>query len=505
MLKDYLTPQAYQQLQARKLIASAALDTRGVGGEALAYDNPIDFITHEMYIPETPGQPMALHDEIKRVLKEMFEFDPPFGGQVALLRYSTMVYSSIKKSGKTTICAGIALWQAYRVPNGEIYIVGNDLKQADNRMNQAIRYCIAHNPKMADVKVNRNTSYLPNGTRIEAVPVDARGEAGSNPTGIFWTEVWGAKERKHEEMWSEMALSPTRQGQSFKLCESYAGHVGESNILERLYTSTVKPENVLNPDISPELYADGRTIVYWNTRRYLDWQTDDKAQAYYAIEAKEKTPTEFERVHLNRWVTSGSVFIPKEWWEHCQGDIPALTQYQSVVIALDAAVSGDCFAMVCVSRNAEGVVYARRVRVWTPPHNGKIIYRNPHDKDDPTTPEGVLRAWCKEFRVAEVAYDEYQLHDFCTSLWTEGIAYFRPFPQGQDRLVADKQLYDLIRDGRIVHDGDATLREHVQNANQHVDKESSRLRIIKRNENLKIDACVALSMGADRALFLNVS
>lgn len=179
--------------------------------------------------------------------------------------------------------------------------------------------------------------------------------------------------------------------------------------------------------------------------------------------------------------------------------------YQSVVIGMDAAVSGDCFALVMVSRNTDGAVYVRRVRIWSPPKGGKILFRNPSDPNDLTTPEGVLRAWCREFRVAEVAYDPYQLHDMATSLYTEGVAYFREFSQGADRLTSDKQLYDLIRDGRIVHDGDDTLTQHVTNANAQIDKESTKLRIVKRSETSHVDACVALSMAAARALYLNIS
>jgi phage terminase large subunit-like protein len=151
------------------------------------------------------------------------------------------------------------------------------------------------------------------------------------------------------------------------------------------------------------------------------------------------------------------------------------------------------------------VCAVRRCRVWYPPKDGKIRYRNPLDKHDPTTPEGVIRAWCKEFRVIEVAYDETQLHDLCSQLWAEGVAFFNVFSQATDRVVADKQLYDLIRDGRIIHDGDPILHAHIHNANQETDKNSSRLRIVKRSNSLKIDSAVALSMACARALYLNVS
>lgn len=453
------------------------------------YRNPADFIQAEMYIPETPNIPLQLHSEQYAVISRMFARN---GDDT--LRYMTMLYSSVKKSAKTTIGAAIALWQGYRVSNGEIYIVGNDLKQADNRMNQAIRYCAQHNPRMADVRINRNTCYLPNGTRIEAVPVDAAGEAGPNPTGIFWTEAWGAKQRKHEEFWSEMALSPTRQGHSFKFVESYAGHSGESLILERLYNATVKGHAPIDPDISPELYEDGSTIAYWNTRRYLPWQVDNTL--YYEQEAKEKTPQEFRRQHHNEWVTSEDVFIEAAYWDACKRELPPMSQYGSVVVGVDAGITSDTFGIVAVSRSGAEIA-VRYARKWTPPANGKL------DFDAPDGPVEALRWLSQNYRVAEFAYDEYQLHLLGTRLRKEGVGYFRVFAQGQDRLVADKELYDLIHARRIIHSGEPDLREHLLNANAKTD--GDKLRIIKRSEDMKIDLAVCLSMASSRALLLNIT
>ena len=477
--------------------ASALLDdlfgSASAGGgdaDALVYDNPVAFLTEQLYIPET-GAPIDLHPEQAAVIKALFERDPITGHFL----YSTIVYSSIKKSAKTTIGGGLALWQGWRIPHGEVYIVGNDLKQADNRMMKAIRYCVLNNPAMKDrAEIVRNTVRLDNGTKIEAVAVDPAGEAGGNPTGIFWTEAWGAKQRKHEEMWSEMALSPTRQGLSFKFVESYAGHTGESLILERLYLAGVKHGRVLDPDISPELYVNGRTAVYWNTRRYLSWQQNNPD--YYAQEAIEKTPAEFRRQHDNEWVSSESAFLDSiAWWDACKGELPPLRDKQAIVVALDAAVSGDCFAVVGVSRENERVAL-RFARKWTPPVNGVIDYADV---------EAFIRWLPTAFNVVEFAYDPYQLHDMTQRLSRDGVGWFRPFPQGADRLVADKHLYDTIRDQRIIHDGgnDANeVREHANNANRKDD--DNKLRIIKRAEHLKIDLVVALSMCNAEAKRLNI-
>lgn len=260
-------------------------------GEVYTGLDPVTFLETEMYITDTRA-PLTLHPEQAAVLREMFRRDER--GFV----YNTLLYSSIKKSAKTTIAAGILLWQGFRVPHGEIYIIGNDLRQADSRMAQAVRECIQLNPRMKGIKLPTSTYRitLPNGTRIETIPVDPAGESGMNPSGIFITEAWGAKSRAHELLWTEARLSPTRQGESFKFIESYAGHSGQSLILERLYESVVK-QGIPLPEIAPELYSSGQMIGYWNTRPYLPWQTPE----YYAAEEKDMLPGEFRRVHRNEW------------------------------------------------------------------------------------------------------------------------------------------------------------------------------------------------------------
>lgn len=102
-------------------------------------------------------------------------------------------------------------------------------------------------------------------------------------------------------------------------------------------------------------------------------------------------------------------------------------------------------------------------------------------------------------------YDPFQLHDFATRLTRDGVAWFRSFGQGQERLTADKGLYDLIVHRRIRHDGNLDLREHLTNANskQSAD-EDTRLRIVKKSDTRKIDLAVCLSMSTAECLRLNI-
>jgi phage terminase large subunit-like protein len=302
-------------------------------------------------------------------------------------------------------------------------------------------------------------------------------------------------------MWSELTLSPTKFGQSFRWTDTYAGYTGESEILESLYTQGVKEGKRLDLGIDGlEAYANGRLFVLWNTQPRLAWQT----QEYYRQESSTLTQSEFDRMHGNQWVSSEQTFVPREWWDACQvKTLSPIERHHPVVVSLDAGVSNDCFAMVALSRRDErrekentveikSFPQVRYARAWKPPKGGKL------DFDNAIEPE--LRRLCETYHVIEVCYDEYQLHSFCTSLARKLKTFFRPFPQGTDRLIADKGLQDLIRERRIEHQGEPELAEHIQNANART--EGDKLRIVKRSGLMKIDLAVALSMASDRILRL---
>ena len=139
---------------------------------------------------------------------------------------------------------------------------------------------------------------------------------------------------------------------------------------------------------------------------------------------------------------------------------------------------------------------------WKPDKNtGKIDFQGTEEKPGP---ERVVRDLCKRYNVVQICYDPYQLHDMATRLKKEGLTWVRPFSQGSDRLLADSQFRDLIRDKRFWHRGEVDLRDHIQNANAKIDENDSKVRLVKRMETLKIDLAVCASMGSYELLRLNL-
>lgn len=481
----------------------------------------VDWAQQHYYIKET-SKPIQLLPHQIAVLRYAFQKD---GDR---FRWKTVIYSTPKKSGKTTVAGAVTRWAAETWTRyGEIYCIGNDLDQAKEKVFQAAKVSIELSPGYDHKKelladrwqvAAESMTCLTSGSKIKAVACDYKGEAGDNPSLTVWTELWGYINKDALRFWAEMAPSPAVPN-SMRYIETYAGFEGESELLWGLYNSAVNEGRQLTaaelgdvgcfaeatkPEDKVPCYVNepAGIFAYWdsgeNSHR-MPWQQGPEAKKYYTSEAATQTPNQYNRLHRNLWTSAESSFVPIEWWDALVNPLPLRAGEKTpLVMALDAAVSGDCFGLVLISRDPlqkDGIA-VRAVRKWTPPKGGSIDYAGP---------EQAVRELCKAYNVIEVTYDPYQLHDLATRLGKEGVAWFNAFNQGEGRMKADKGLYDLILQRRIRHDGNADLREHISNANAKQSRdEDTKLRIVKKADTRHIDLCVCLSMAAWECLRLNI-
>jgi phage terminase large subunit-like protein len=451
------------------------------------------------------------------------------------LPFRLVLWSECKKSGKTTVSGAVIKWAAETWGQyGEILCVGNDADQAQERGFRKMTIAVEQTPGYVKERQRlpgvwqlhgaKRAVCTATGTIVKAVAKDYRGEAGGNPILSVWTELWGFIHKDDLRFWSEMAPSPTRPD-SIRMVETYAGWEGESELLYSLYEQTVLEGRQLtagelgdtsafaeapNADSPVPCYVNEAAgmFAYWDSGAQAHrqpWQQGVQGAAYYANEAASQTPANYSRLHHNEWASAESSFIDLTWWDGCQGAPIPLVPGDDIplILAMDAAVTGDTFAVVVVSRDPErpggfeqqGGVMLRSANLWVPV-GGKPL--------DFGEVEKMVRAFCANHNVVQIAYDPYQLHDMATRLQQDGVAWCRAFGQGQERLIADGQLYQMIVQRRIRHDGAwPQVREHLSNANKKVSAtEDTRLRIVKKSEGRKIDAVVALSMATAECLRL---
>ena len=478
--------------------------------ESSDWPDPADWIEENFWIPELKG-PIELEPYQRAALREALRRDE--NGDFV---YSTIIWSDIKKSAKSTICAAVVLYFAMHTTWGEIYMIANDLKQADSRVAKYYRRALDLNSEFKGKWSQRGYMMTMKETKttVEAIPIDPSGEAGSNADLIQFSELWGAHESAKQKMFAEMTLSPTKHGQSLRWVESYAGYTDESELLYGLYKRGIDEGELVWPDKTfhanfgkdsiLNLKKEGRMLCLWNQEPRCPWQT----KGYYEEEEKLLLPGEFARMHRNQWVTSVETFVPIEWWDACKVDtLPEYSEKTAMVMSMDAGVSNDPFGMIKVYRDPidkERVVvkYARR---WLPPKGGKINFQGTERHPGP---EMELERLIGEYNVVMVAYDPYQLEDMAGRWRRKRVVWMYAFEQGARRLRADSMLRSMIRDKRIVHDGSLDdLRQNILNSNAKItaeETEDSKLRIVKKTKDKKVDLTVGLSMAVHEAMRLNI-
>jgi len=417
--------------------------------------------------------------------------------------------------------------------------------------------------------LERQATHEPSSSFMRAIAGDYEGAAGGNPILTSWTELWAFTTERFVRLWEELTPVPTRE-RSERLVETYAGFIDESKLLYDLYKNAVVAGHRLSRqeltkyagsdqdpwpfEDEPRFYINeaARTFAYWDdgepAQKRMPWQTTERGLAFFAEKRATERKEAWERHWLNYWVSSSQTFIETAWWRACTGPLPidpttgrplaALPANWPIVIAVDGSINSDCTAAVAVAREpvwdadtrtwkpSDTDVRVVFARVWVPPKGGVI------DLDDV---ENHLRAWCghkatlpepvsrggtladdeytlyialPEYNVAEVTYDQYQLHQMMTALNKDFVAWCKPFSQAGEREVADKQLYDMIL-RRGIHHQNEIDEEYVSNCAAYVAgtnaKNQDRLRIVKKSSDAKVDPVVCLSMAARECLRLLLS
>lgn len=332
-------------------------------------------------------------------------------------------------------------------------------------------------------------------------------------------------------------------------CHIVTRGAGESEFLENLWRATRK---AIDGAIQP---GPSKIVGYfapWSARpdrdrAWLEEVASRQTAAGLAHFAPETPDDAFTGDDEN-------AYIPIEQWDHCLDaylrDHPLLPGDKApVIIAADAATTRDTFGCVAVTRHPlrPDDPAARAEKDWRPDQweDGRIDYTtieawlrtvceggcalgHPiYPAGDPRRETWFAGANCQAMKgqdwrpgecpaclsgarteplnVYQIAYDPHQLEQMMQGLRRDRVAWCYEFPQGSERLDADRGLRDAIVSRRIGHPGLPGLRDHLQNARAKVQRdEDSKLRIVKKAAHRKVDLAVALSMAVHECLRLNI-
>ncbi len=453
---------------------------------------------------------LQLTDDQRKILDEAVGFD-----ENGKLKYETVLYSTIKKSGKTALGAAVGCWYAENGPPGtEIFVLANDLDSAEGRLMRDIKYHFEQriaNRELFDTgervyryttrtcKITQYRIELPNGTFIQAVAQSYRSVAGARQALTLWDELWGYTSELSRRTWDELTPIPTVEN-SLRFISTYAGFENESDLLWDLYLKGVgaeehqqgKGETIKGLEDYP-CWKNGEIFTYWCHEPTMPWQTPE----YYEKQMSTLRPSAYIRLHENRWVTSQEAFIPVEWYDEGAKKYEAPAELWSdhpfrhwpVVIGVDAGIKRDSTAVVGVAFDQQsGVVGQLFHRIWTPSEG------DPVDLD--ITVERTILELRQNFNIAAVVYDPQHIIQTMLRLKNKGINTFEFTQSVRNMTAASQLLYDLFKYRKYHAYRDDDVRRHIQMAM--AETSSKGFRIVKNTASRRafVDCAIAMAMAS---------
>jgi phage terminase large subunit-like protein len=437
------------------------------------------------------GLPFRLRDWQRRFIYRLYERNPD-----GTRKYRRGLLGLPKGNGKTPLAAAIA---AYELLGGRhvspvVIVCAASLKQADLVFGDLRTMC-RESPSLAAVTEPYDLEILikDGPGRAQRVAAEAGVNDGARPTAVVFDELHefaGRKERVH----LVLANGTSKRSESLQLNISTAGWDSQS-LLGKLYAHGRKVE-------AGEIDDPSFLFEWWQADKDCDLSTeearrdaiqacnpaagdflslDDVARRYH-----EMPEFEWRRYHLNQWTAAPTRWLPLGTWAGRAAPDRRVAPEQEVVLAFDGSYSGDATCLIGCTRDEHIFV----VESWEKPPVASDDWR----VDIAEVEERIRRA-CREYNVRQVVCDPHLWSRSLQALTDEGLPMVEFPSRTVARMVtATKTFYDAVTGGRLTHDGDYRLADHIGNAVIKEDSAGTRITKAHSTSGRRIDLAVAAIM-----------
>lgn len=416
---------------------------------------------------------------------------PYFGG------YPETLLMMPKGNGKTVLLAALAVYHLRTVSAPEVYIGASSGEQAQKMYREASRFArqvgLVPFPGYLEIRVTKDPAdgYL---RVLRSDRSDRGGLEGIAPT-------LGLVDELHAHV--NEALYAAIQGALHKrdgrmVTISTAGS-DEDTPLGRIRRNASSLPHVRREGSLTTATDGSFAMLEWSAEKGDDL-TDlalVKAANPASFVTKRKlarirsspsmTDFRWARYHANVWTEAEEGWISAEEWDACEGPV-LLDADEQVYLGVDIGFKRDSTAVVAVGWIAERLHVSACI---LEPKQGKSLTAR-------DARLAIQQADDEYGGVEGVAYDPTKFQESAEELEELGFLMIE-IPQTDSRMgPASETLYGLIRDRRLVHDGDPKLRSHILAA---VASETERgWRLSKKKSKKHMDATVALAMAAAEAV-----
>ena len=465
------------------------------------------------------GQPFALLDWQQEMLGELFGWVRVDNG---LRRYRMAYVSTAKKSGKSTILAGIGLYLllADGEPGAEIYGAASDREQASVVFREAAAMVRASPLLSAALEVvdsRRTIAYRKAASFYRVLSADAFRAEGLNIHGLLFDELHAQRDRR---LFDSLRYGGAARSQPMLVSITTAGYDRNSICYEQYsYAKRVLADWTVDPTFYPLIYEVEDQTNWKDEAAWPDanpsWgvtisPTDFAAEAREAANSTSKL-NGFLRYRLNCWTQQDTRFIKPEVWSACNVQPPEPLAGKPCWMGLDLAWSQDTSAMVAAFPDADGGVdvlakfyipgemLADRERRDRFPYSQYVrdglIVATPGDVTDYEFIRRDVEQFAQQYEVRLIAVDQYNATHLSSQLSGLGLNV-RRYPQGFAGMNAPTRLLEnMLATGKLRHGGNPVLTWQANNVAVRQNAEGL-IRPLKPRQNgsERVDGILALVM-----------
>lgn len=460
------------------------------------------------------GTPIRLEGWQRTLIYELFEV-----GTDDLRRNRWALVGVPKKNGKTTLAACLALY--FLLADGEpsplVVCAAASDEQADLAFGAA-KTMVKMSPTLSQLCTAFDKEIQVKdqpGARLRRVSAVAGTNDGLNIHAAILDELHEWTGPKGEAVWNVLTNGTGARSQPMVLQITTAGYDVDGTVCGRQYSYG---KRVRSGEID-----DPRYYFHWNEapegvdhRDPEVWRAANPnfgvtvQEAFFRDQLSKKTESVFRRYFLNQWVAGAELWLPYGAWDQCKSDLdpdPALP----VCVGIDIALRNDSTAVVVAQRqqHEDGERTVVRATVWENPYPESHTLHDSWELNIFEVEEH-LKELRERFPVPateidgevkpgpEFSYDPAYFHRSAAVLEGEGLTMVE-YPQHDSRMIAASQnLYQLVVEGKLAHDGDPVLKRHIESAT--ADQKPRGWRLTKpKGSRRKIDAAIACAIASFRA------
>jgi hypothetical protein len=321
----------------------------------IEYQKDICVFLEEQYFLES-GKLIVLEPIQKKILKDIFQTKDKNG----LRKYNDALIGMIKKSGKSSLASGVALYMLFCDPifdePNEIYSIASDKDQASIIWSKT-KKAIERNPiLLGSVKIYRDSIVVPStGNIYKVLSSDSFSAHGLNPNTIIGDEIWSQKNR---DLLDALQFSPTRK-QPLRFIVTYAG----TNTVTPLYELYEKGLNKENP----------KMYFHWSHKPKVSWITEE----FIEERRQELPPAVFQRFWENKWSAGANSFFTREDIMQCRDEFmkPKFQgeEGNQYFYGCDLGLVKDKSVSIILHQDkATGIIFVDSIKTWQGNRNNPV-------------------------------------------------------------------------------------------------------------------------------------